>query len=163
MTNPRYPHLDHAQLARTSFSMRTMPSRSAYSMPDFLRHRPSVRSSTCDEIIARRKKGADTRTTGALMTGMESILPVMTVRSFRVEIETRTQKISSTANSLFASFTTTNRFISSTVSTAVSLPELAYSRLSFSDPPSQSQMREVINIHVGQAGVQIGNACCKSG
>ena len=23
-------------------------------------------------------------------------------------------------------------------------------------------MREVISIHVGQAGVQIGNACCKS-
>ena len=23
-------------------------------------------------------------------------------------------------------------------------------------------MREVISVHVGQAGVQIGNACCKS-
>lgn len=23
-------------------------------------------------------------------------------------------------------------------------------------------MREVVSIHVGQAGVQIGNACCKS-
>jgi len=25
----------------------------------------------------------------------------------------------------------------------------------------RSKMREVISIHVGQAGVQIGNACCK--
>ena len=26
---------------------------------------------------------------------------------------------------------------------------------------SPSTMREVISVHVGQAGVQIGNACCK--
>ena len=33
-------------------------------------------------------------------------------------------------------------------------------------PPSPSivlvNMREVISLHVGQAGVQIGNACCES-
>jgi hypothetical protein len=56
-------------------------------MPEILRRRLSVRSSTCVVIIARRKKGAYTRTTDALMKDSESIHPVMIVRSFRVEIE----------------------------------------------------------------------------
>jgi len=39
--------------------------------------------------------------------------------------------------------------------------QFSVSTLTSISPHLQSKMREVISLHVGQAGVQIGNACCE--
>ncbi len=85
---------------------------------------------------------------------------VKIVRSFGTEIETGMQNMTLPAEPLLSPTT----FFLSTVSARYlrCTSPSQHPHLFFSNSPSESQMREVINIHVGQAGVQIGNSCCKS-